>query len=104
MLGRGDYSEKRGFNRMGVECPVTLRGADGALYQGKAMDLSATGLQVNMAQALELGAVLRLTMSPEQALVPPLEAMVEVVRVGGVEGAYEIGLGIKEMLPAPAAE
>ncbi len=86
---------------MGVDCPVTLRGADGTLFYAKAQDLSATGLQVSMAQALEMGAELELTMKPEQALVPPLEALVEVVRVNEVgPGSYEIGLSIKEMRPA----
>ncbi len=105
MLGRGDYSEKRGFNRMGVECLVILRGADGSAYSAMAQDLSATGLQVAMTQPLEVGTELELTMRPEKTLVAPLEARVEVVRVNELApGSYEVGLSIKEIRPIPVEE
>jgi hypothetical protein len=100
MLFRGDYNEKRDFTRMGVECPATYRiDGEGTTYQAMATDLSATGLQLNAAEAVLLGTVLMVEMTPEQAIVPPLQAKAEVVRCSENGTGYQLGLKILEMLP-----
>ena len=101
MLYRGDYDEKRDFTRMGVECPATfkLEGED-TTYHAVATDLSATGLQLNATDAVNVGAVVMVEMTPEQAIVPPLQARAEVLRCEERgEGGYSLGLKILEMLP-----
>ena len=101
MLYRGDYEEKRDFARMGLECPASFR-VDGeqAAHQAVATDLSATGLQLRCADALPVGAIVVVEMTPEKAIVPPLKAKAEVVRYeDNGSGGYQLGLNILEMLP-----
>jgi hypothetical protein len=100
MLQRGDYDEKRDFARMGMECPaiITVDGKD--KYQGVASDLSATGMQLGMANALNEGIEVVVEVTPEQAIVPPLMARAEVVRCkDDGKGGYQLGLKILEMMP-----
>ena len=101
MLFRGDYEEKRDFARMGVECPATFTiDGESAVHHAVAMDLSATGLQLTCADAVAVGGVLMVQVTPEKAIVPPLQAKAEVVRcddAGG--GSFRMGLKILEMLP-----
>ncbi len=101
MLSRGDYEEKRDFARMGVECPATFRiNGEGAIHQAVATDLSATGLQLKCSDAVTEGTVVMVEMTPEQAIVPPLQAKAEVVRCrDSGSGGYRLGLKILEMLP-----
>ena len=101
MLSRGDYEEKRDFARMGMECPATFRiDGEGTIHHAVASDLSATGLQLKCSDAVVEGAVVMVEMTPEQAIVPPLQAKAEVVRCSeNGSGSYQLGLKILEMLP-----
>lgn len=101
MLPRGDYQEKRDFSRMGVECRMTYTVVgEIASITAVAKDLSATGLLISTDREVPLGTLLEVCLTPEQSLVPPLEASVEVVRVEAPEvGRYELGVLIKEMKP-----
>jgi len=101
MLFRGDYSEKRDFSRMAVECPMTfcIQG-ETALHQGTAKDLSASGLSVVCRQEVSEGTILEVNIQPEKAIVAPLQATCEVVRVtSSVPGEYELGLKITAFAP-----
>lgn len=101
MLYRGDYEEKRDFARMGMECPASFSiDGEGATYQAVATDLSATGMQLNCATAVAEGSVMMVVVTPEQAIVPPLQAKAEVVRCHDTgSGSYQLGLKILEMMP-----
>ena len=101
MLFRGDFEEKRDFARMGVECPATFRvEGESADHQAIATDLSATGVQLKAADAVAEGSAVLVVMTPEQAIVPPLQAKAEVVRCTEQSGGgYQLGLKILEMLP-----
>ncbi len=101
MLYRGDCDERRDFKRMGVECPATFKlEGDDTTCHAIATDLSATGLQLNGSNAVSVGAIVMVEMTPEQAIVPPLQAKAEVVRCDErVAGSYQLGLKILEMLP-----
>jgi len=99
MLERGDYSEKRDFIRMGVECPATfeIEGESGS-YSGNARDLSASGLKIVSEKAVAVGTTLNIQILPEQAIIAPLHAVVEVVWINGpVANQFELGVSIKEM-------
>lgn len=102
MLLRGDYDEKRDFARMGIECPVIFRvEGDDSLYHGVASDLSATGLQITCTTEVSLGTQGSVELRPDKAIVPPLNARVEVMRCRELgAGSFELGLKIVEMLPS----
>ncbi len=102
MLFRGDYPEKRDFIRMVVECPMTFRiQGEAEVHQGTAKDLSASGLSVLCHKEVAEGAILEVNIQPEKAIVPPLKATCEVVRVNNrVPGEYELGLRITAIAPS----
>lgn len=102
MLPRGEYQEKRDFSRMGVECRMTYTvDGEGSPVAAVAKNLSATGLLIATDREIALGTLLDVCLTPEQPLVPPLEASVEVVRVEAIDaGRYELGVTIKAMKPS----
>jgi len=99
MLERGDFSEKRDFIRMGVECPATFEiDGEAGSYSGIACDLSASGLKIMTEKDIVVGTILNIKILPEKALIAPLHAVVEVVWSSGlVDSKYELGASIKEM-------
>ena len=101
MLFRNYNDEKRDFFRMGVTCPATLKVMDsGVVYQGMVSNLSASGLQFDGSDELGVGLVVMVEMTPEQVIVPPLQARAEVVRCDrNANGGYQLGLKILEMSP-----
>ena len=95
-----DYSEKRDFIRMAVGATMSfkVRGS-GEHVAGVAKDLSASGLSIICDKALSLGDVLEVNVTPEHSVVPPLDALVEVVRVDDLgDGSYELGTSIVEFI------
>lgn len=98
---KGDYEEKRAFARMGVDCPAIFRiDGESTAYHAMATDLSATGLQISSANAVNVGTTVMVEMIAEQMIVPPLKAKAEVVRCcENATGGYQLGLKILEMLP-----
>ncbi len=101
MLYRKDDDEKRDFARMGLECAASFRvdGEEGS-YNGVVMDLSAIGMRLVCSSALPVGVRLELEMTPEKAIVPPLQVKAEVLRCEkDGQGSYQLGLAIVEILP-----
>jgi hypothetical protein len=98
-LSSRDYAEKRGFIRMAVDCKASYR-LDGEEQEGEGVlrDLSGSGMALETDREVPAGSVLRIRVHPEQALVPPLEAQVEVVRVDDAgSGRCRLGLTILEI-------
>lgn len=93
------YDEKRDFIRMTVDCDLTLRDEQGGRqYQGRCLNLSSTGAMVLFDEAPAIGQRLALHIEPRLALVPALDALVEVVRVlPAAGGGFEVGMSILEM-------
>lgn len=62
--------------------PITIQ-PDGSddIYQGMCVNLSASGLLFTSDQRFEPGSVIRVNMTPSKAVVPPLDAVVEIVRM-----------------------
>ncbi|MCW8888029.1 MAG: PilZ domain-containing protein [Gammaproteobacteria bacterium] len=99
MLERGDFSEKRDFIRMGVDCPTTfeIEGESGS-FNGTARDLSASGLQIVTQKEVAIGTILNIKVLPEKAIIAPLHAVVEVVwKKGPIGNQFELGVSIREM-------
>jgi len=94
-----DYDEKRNFIRMCMDCPMSFTRYDGSVYSALARDLSGSGLGFVTDQALTLGELLTVKVVPQHAVVAPLDAEVEVVRVQpAAEGGYDIGVTIRRFL------
>ena len=92
-----DYSEKRDFIRMPVECTVRLLDGERQI-QGKCLDLSSTGMQVVAATSLNAGDRLRVLIASQHLTLKGLDAETEVIRVATLEdGQQSLGLAILAM-------
>ncbi len=98
-----DYSEKRDFHRMAVDCKARIRvvGTDD-VQEAVVKDLSAGGVQLRTEAEVPPGATLNLEIQPVKAITPPLHAVVTVIRCQPAEdevGGYAVACGIEKMLP-----
>jgi len=76
-----DYSEKRNFFRMNLECDAeyTINGS-GKQKSGKVSDLSGDGISIIADQSVKPGTEVRVSIRPENDVTPPLEVIMEVLR------------------------
>ena len=76
-----DYSEKRNFFRMNLECEAeyTINGS-GQQKSGKVSDLSGDGISIIADQSVKPGTEVRVSIQPENKVTPPLEVIMEVLR------------------------
>lgn len=94
-----DYEEKRDFHRMQFNCRVTLREPGGAqVLTAQGRDLSAQGFSFFSDRTFARGTVLELMVSPENAVVRPLHAELQVVRVEPEGDGFLVGAQIRRML------
>lgn len=95
-----DYDEKRGFQRMTLDCAMRVTDpGDGREYVVTARDLSADGISFLSEQArFSAGQGLRVRIEPAATLVPPLQAEIEVIRVSPEGGEYLVAASIRRML------
>lgn len=96
-----DYEEKRDYIRMLLDHPVQCTDtATGDRFTGQAKDLSGTGLCLELTRDCAPGALLDVRIEPDKAVVPPLHALVEVVRVEpDVSGErFRVGTHIREFI------
>lgn len=76
-----DYSEKRNFQRMALDCSLEYSiAADDKTYQGKIQNLSGKGVLFQGDKAIALGVQLQITVSPVNDITPPMVADVRVTR------------------------
>ena len=95
-----DYSEKRDFRRMALECPAhyRLRGTKRAV-SATVKNLSGGGALLVTREPLEAGANLALAILPGKTSALPLSAYVRVLRCQvAEEGQYEVACRIVRML------
>jgi hypothetical protein len=103
-----EYSEKRDFPRMAVECPAQFRlegsdKVDGAIVK----DLSGGGVLLWVDQAVEAGSELSIMVMPGKNITPPLHAKLEVIRCFPLEeeeGTYAAACSILELLAEEKVE
>jgi len=96
-----DSSDKRDFRRMRVDIKAVFKVNDqDELFEGMVTDLSATGLQLVTEHRMVTGDKLEIKVKPDKTVVPPLYAMLKILRIDVVEeGArYHVGCEITEML------
>ncbi|WJW74739.1 PilZ domain-containing protein [Thiohalobacter sp. IOR34] len=95
-MARG-YEEKREFMRMLLDCELQCQDVvSGERLLGRAHDLSSEGLAFSLERSFAPGDRLEVRIEPERALVPPLHAEVEVLRVepAGPGGGFRHGARI----------
>jgi len=94
-----DYDEKRDFFRMAADCPLTLK-HDGTAYEGHCINLSAGGIFFRTEQTLPVGSDVEIHISPDKSVVPPLNAIVEVIRgePSATANQFDYACSIKKLL------
>lgn len=91
-----DFDEKRDFIRMALDCKIQCKDlASGETFYGHAHDLSGKGLSFDVDREFAPGARLEVRIVPEKALVPPLYAEVEVVRVEPLMAGRNFNIGAR---------
>jgi hypothetical protein len=95
-----DYSEKRDFLRMTMDCPARYRLQDGEA-SGSAMvrNLSAGGILLLTDHPIEAETQVTIRVTPVKAITPPLSAVLSVVRCEPTaDGRYAVGCAIARVL------
>lgn len=91
------YSEKRDFIRMHVQSKAILEHA-GQQFPALCLDLSSSGMQLEVSAELTVGARVRVLIPSEHSSLKGLEAEAEVVRIGeNANGSRTLGLAILGM-------
>lgn len=92
-----DTSDKRKFIRMDANCEMTfIRPGDSTKGTGHSINLSAAGILFSTQDKLTEGISLDISVSPVNKLTPPLNALIEIVRVVTVEnGHYQVAATIE---------
>ncbi len=95
-----DSSEKRDFRRMQIDCEILWRLEDGdSMYHAQAINLSARGLAMTCDQDLPVGTRLEVNINPAYRVVPPMNAIVEILRVSKLDdNKYQYACEIREFL------
>jgi hypothetical protein len=91
------YDEKRDFVRMQTNCKMSYRPADTELlHEGVCLNLSGAGILCKTRHSIELGRALEVRIAPENSLIPPFVAFIEVIRTLRTDdGGYRIAGVIK---------
>ena len=89
IIGKDD---KRDFIRMTIESEVTFTRPDSTeIYEGKTIDLSATGIRFITSTEVKVGEMLDITVKPGVSITPPLDITMAVVRVTKTDdGRYDV--------------
>lgn len=91
-----DYDEKRNFPRMPIDCDLRYSVVgDDRDFEGKVINLSDKGILFTSRQKLEIGNLLTLVLTANQAKTPPMHATVKVTRVISQGVLYEVACIIR---------
>lgn len=93
-----DFSEKRNFYRMCVECQLeyTEKGRD-ETRTGHVKNLSGSGILFQTDHAINVGTEMDIIVKTGSNLTPPLYATIEVIRCSLTEDeSYEVAATMKE--------
>lgn len=94
-----DYSEKRDFQRMSLDCSLDYQkfGED-RVYQGKVKNLSATGILFIASDSLPLGVKIQIILTPVNDITPPMSAEVKITRCDKhTDGEYHVAGAITQI-------
>jgi len=77
-----EYSEKRDFIRMNIECPVFYQAMGSSINKrATCVNLSAKGIKFHTDQVLAVGSKIHINVVPELKISPSLSAVMEILRV-----------------------
>jgi hypothetical protein len=96
-----EYSEKRNYPRMEIECPASFQVVGGPGGGAIVKNLSGGGLLMWIDQALEPDATLTIQIKPVNDITPPMSAELRVTRctpVGEEEGSFAVACRISRIL------
>lgn len=102
-----DYSEKRDFIRMDMDCEMQIHCHKSGLQETVQLhDLSAAGMRFSSPCDLPTGSHVDVTIVPRNQLTPPLQAEVQIIRCDAQEGSqsYEVAAEITRVQPAEYSE
>ena len=76
-----DYSEKRNFFRMNLECNAeyTINGS-GDIKAGTVSNLSGDGISIVADESVTPGTEVKVSIKPDNDVTPSLEVIMEVIR------------------------
>jgi hypothetical protein len=100
-----DFSEKRDFYRMSVECAAKFRAvSEGTTGNAIVKDLSSGGMLLWTDCEVNPGAQLNVEVLPGKNITPPLHAVVSVIRCDPIDGesgaSHSAACSIEKMLSA----
>jgi len=76
-----DFSEKRDFQRMAMDCSLQLKQAENNQWlQGKVINLSAKGILFVVNDEIEPGSQVEIKLTPVNNITPPMSASTIVAR------------------------
>lgn len=92
-----EFNEKRAFVRMQADCNLSYRlSGDGKYVEGACLNISGSGILFRGRVPLEPGKAAEIHLVPENRIIPPLTAYIEVTRCDPVmEERYDIAGMIK---------
>ena len=96
-----DYSEKRNYPRMEIECPATFHVIGGEGGGAIVKNLSGGGVLMWSDHDIEPDSHLMLEIKPVNDITPPMKAEVRVVRcapVEGGEGSFAVACEINRIM------
>lgn len=94
-----DYSEKRDFFRMNIDCDMEYSvNGSGKKEHGTVLNLSGNGISFSINEQVDPGTMVHISISPENTVTPPLEVTVEVLRCdpGNDAAGYDIAGNITQ--------
>ena len=90
------YNEKRNSRRMPIDCDLRFSVVgDDRDFKGKVINLSDKGILFTSKQKLEVGSLLTLVLTANQAKTPPMHATAKVSRVIDQRVQYEVACVIR---------
>ncbi|MDC0663442.1 PilZ domain-containing protein [Marinobacter sp. SS21] len=92
-----DYSEKRDYYRMQLDSGIQITDSLGRSFTAICRDLSGTGMQLLVSEALEEGAEVHTLLPTTSDRFPPLETISKVVRCTPSADGYLLGLSIVQV-------
>lgn len=85
------HEERRDFLRMTTESQINGREVtSGTSFNGQCINLSASGVLFSSEQQFDPGTMLDINISLPKAIVPPLDATIEVVRLDKQQQGYNV--------------
>jgi len=95
-----NIKEKRIIPRIAVTCQINYKKVNESEFkQGTAKNISSNGVLFESDDEIEVGTIMEIKVIPGTASIPPLGAIIEVIRVNPVESGdnFEIAGLIKAM-------